>query len=78
MRGDGTPDTFGGDANGRITLPACGPARNVVLVAAGDDGAFAWAGNCLAHLNGDGSIDAAFGNVSLRTTTVQPVLLTTW
>ncbi len=61
MQANGTPDSFGGSPDGRITLPTCGVPRNVMLLADGDAGAIVWASNCLVRVRGDGSVDATFG-----------------
>lgn len=66
MQRDGTPDVFGLDLSGRITIPACGPpSRNAMLVAADDGGAVVWASNCLVRVLADGSIDATFAGGAL-------------
>lgn len=57
---DGSPDAaFGG--GGRVTLPACGDARNVRLADDGAGGAVVWAGSCLVRLDADGATVAGFG-----------------
>jgi uncharacterized delta-60 repeat protein len=66
MHRNGTPDLFGLDPGGRITIPACGPAsRNAMLVADDDGGAVVWASNCLVRVLADGSIDATFAGGAL-------------
>ncbi len=65
MHRDGTPDAFGDDATGRVTLPACGPSRNTMLVADADGGAVVWAANCIVHVFADGSIDTTFAGGTL-------------
>ncbi len=62
---DGSIDTFGDDGNGRITLPACGPARAARLIAGADGGAVVWAASCFRRVLADGSIDAAFARGSM-------------
>lgn len=59
---NGRPDSaFGGNADGRVTLPACGPSRNARLVADAEGGAVVWASGCLVRVLADGGIDAGFG-----------------
>ena len=63
---DGTPDaTFGGSSTGRITLPACGMARDVHVVGDGADGYVVWATACLVHVFANGNLDAQFGGATL-------------
>ncbi|MBX3693431.1 hypothetical protein [Dokdonella sp.] len=61
MLANGSPDALGGHGDGRITVPACGDSRNVMLLDDGAEGAIVWASNCLVHVRGDGSVDTTFG-----------------
>lgn len=60
LQRDGSPIPFSGAPQNPVTISACGPSRNAMLVADADGSAVVWVSNCLVRVLGDGSIDSGF------------------
>jgi uncharacterized delta-60 repeat protein len=58
---NGSPDAGVGTSEGRVTLPACGSARNVRLVPHEDAAATVWACGRLLRIDSSGAVDPEFG-----------------